>query len=298
VPRGSGPCRARRCSRRLIVPPVRDERRRADAPASSSASAATYVREAPRERRVIRRSPRPVDTAPRASVDRRESRALASISTNLPCSSCSPSVPSCTESTHRGIPRESTAPTASCRRYPRAKLPGERPAKPIRTPRLMPSDVRRTSIRGVHRVPRQPARSPRAGPWRRSRRTCAAVTHEDLDLAGRESLDLDVLLGEQLEHRLASPRASAHADADHRDLGDLVLERDRARQRRPRETSRAPCLEDLANALLRSPWGPVNVRSVCPSTPGAADQSTEMCVGELGERRAATPALSRKILVG
>jgi hypothetical protein len=45
----------------------------------------------------------------------------------------------------------------------------------------------------------------------------------DLDLAGRDQLDVDALVGEQREHRLGDAGVRAHAHPDDRDLADLVV---------------------------------------------------------------------------
>ena len=45
--------------------------------------------------------------------------------------------------------------------------------------------------------------------------------HADLDLAGRDHLDVDAGRGQGLEHRGGDAGVGAHAQADDRDLGDL-----------------------------------------------------------------------------
>ena len=45
--------------------------------------------------------------------------------------------------------------------------------------------------------------------------------HADLDLGGRDHLDVDALVGQRLEHLLGDAGMAAHADADDRDLDDV-----------------------------------------------------------------------------
>ena len=53
--------------------------------------------------------------------------------------------------------------------------------------------------------------------------------HRDLDLRGGDHLDVDALLGQRAEHLAGDADVGAHADADHRDLGDPVVAGDLAR---------------------------------------------------------------------
>src|SRR5690606_35649527 len=56
--------------------------------------------------------------------------------------------------------------------------------------------------------------------------------HRNLDFGGRDHLDVDAFLGQRAEHLAGDADVRAHADADHRYLGGLVVADDGARLQR------------------------------------------------------------------
>ena len=84
--------------------------------------------------------------------------------------------------------------------------------------------------------------------------------HADLDLAGRDHLDVDARRGQGLEHRGGHAGVGAHAQADDRDLGDLGVVGDARWRRSPRAAASA-----ARSVSGRSPLATVKLTSVVPS---------------------------------
>jgi hypothetical protein len=82
--------------------------------------------------------------------------------------------------------------------------------------------------------------------------------HRNLDLAGRDRLDVDPAIGQRLEHRRGNAGVAAHADADDADLGDLAVG-DHAEI-----ADRVLALFQQRLARARSASGTVKVTSVSP----------------------------------